>query len=176
MLAQVQRTGTVRRGSGNKNLIHCFQKILDFQETGHKFFPTERVGIRTMWLEQQMVTCHGVGNLLFSGDTCTLDCPRTSLQVEPSPAQTPQLSSLAWLPRCRSQPTACDRAGAGPGENMGGRKRFLSHLQRYPSIYKLALIYENTAFKNMHHRKLVWSITRFYARTRSLKGRTDADP
>lgn len=44
-------------------------------------------------------------DLLFCGETWAW--PRTSLQVEPSPAHTPQLSSLAWLPSCRSQPTAC---------------------------------------------------------------------
>lgn len=34
-------------------------------------------------------------------------CPRTSRHVEPSPPQTPQLSSLAPLASCRSQPTSC---------------------------------------------------------------------
>lgn len=61
-----------------------------------------------------------VSNLLFSGETCDFDCPRTSLQVEPLPAQTPQLSSRALLPRRRSQPTACGQkrasaAAEGPG-------------------------------------------------------------
>lgn len=34
-------------------------------------------------------------------------CPRTSRHVEPSPPHTPQLSSLAPLASCRSQPTSC---------------------------------------------------------------------
>lgn len=47
--------------------------------------------------------------LRSSGEMWGSAWPRTSRQVEPSPAHTPQLSSLALLPSCLSQPTSCNK-------------------------------------------------------------------
>ncbi len=59
-------------------------------------------------LKTKPQTCaHVCVYLRSSGDTWGRAWPRTSRQVEPSPAQTPQLSSLALLPSCLSQPTSC---------------------------------------------------------------------
>lgn len=51
--------------------------------------------------------CFSIVHLRSSRETWGSACPRTSRQVEPSPAQTPQLSSFALLLSCLSQPTSC---------------------------------------------------------------------
>lgn len=58
------------------------------------------------WItSQQIPNCPWLSVLHLVAESWDLYCPRTSRQVDPSPLQTPQLSSLAVLPSWWSQPT-----------------------------------------------------------------------